>query len=415
MLVACGGSHDEDHHDGDHTIDTAGRLVTIENGATAVRVHDLDSTSAAVEATHTVDHVPAAVYPSPAGRHAVVLQRTQNQVQFIDGGVFQEDHGDHLHDQRQASRLLAWKLPGVRPTHYDLQAGKQAAIFMDGHAAASSASPAGVRLITEAGLRAGRVDASLDLGAPLHGLGEPVDDKLLTVSRATDAPDTLPTHLDLWRREGATWSRVSQVPTRCDGMHGSFSSGNHTVTGCLDGVLVVRHTGTTTVDEGRKLATPLRVGTIAGHPRLPDQYLGIATDGVAPAPVTTRFYAIDAVAGTAQALVPSGWETGRVRRAHAFDRSGQRFFLLDDQGTLTVMQRQAGAWAPLARVTGAVPAMPSAAPWPALVANGAKDLMYLTDPVARQLVVIDATTGAVRERRDLGYVPAAATWLGIFR
>jgi hypothetical protein len=343
------------------------------------------------------------------------VQRLQDQVQILDGGIWQEDHGDHLHDYKQGSRALAWKITGPRPTHYDVQAGKQAAFFMDGNASASPVQNAGVRLFTDASIGAGALVASTDLAAPIHGLGEPVDDKLLLVSRAADAPDTLPTHLNLHLRNGNGYSFARQVATRCNGMHGSFSSGAYTVAGCLDGMLLVQHTGATTVDDGRKLSTPLRVGTIAGHPRLPGQFIGIATEGAAPAPVTTRFYAVDGERASVSDFVPEGWSTGRLRRAHGFDRSGQRFFVLDDQGSLVVSERRNGAWAPLARVSGAIPAMPKAAPWPVLVANGAVDELYLSDPVAKQLVVLDSKTGAVKARRDLGYVPTVITWLGINR
>ena len=59
--------------------------------------------------------------------------------------------------------------------------------------------------------------------------------------------------------------------------------------------------------------------------------------------------------------------------------------------------------------------MPTAAPWPAIVANGARDELYITDPVARQLVVVDSHDGRVITRRELGYVPSAITWTGITR
>lgn len=415
LLSACGGGvevKDDDVHE-NIAIDTAGRLALAEKDARVLRIHDLDSAS--TEASHTLDHVPAAVYASPAGRYAVVMQRTQDQVQFVDGGIWQEDHVDHLHDYKQGSRLLSWKLTGARPTHYDLQAGKQAAIFLDGNAAATPVQPAGVRLITEASIAAGSSVATLDLSAPIHGLAEPMDNKLLAVSRAADAPDTLPTHLNLYQRNGSGYTLDRQVPTRCNGMHGSFSSGSSTVAGCLGGMLLVKHTGASTVDNGQLIATPLRVGTVAGHPRLPDQFIGIATEGVAPAVVTTRFYALNGTNGAVSDFVPQGWVAGRVRRAHGFDRSGQRFFVLDDQGTLIVAQRAGGGWSPLARVSAAIPSMPTAAPWPTLVANGAKDELYLTDPVARQLVVINSLTGAVISRRDLGFIPSTAAWLGITR
>lgn len=43
--------------------------------------------------------------PSPRGRCAVLMQRTQDRVQSVDGGIWQEKHGDHLDDVKQAARL----------------------------------------------------------------------------------------------------------------------------------------------------------------------------------------------------------------------------------------------------------------------------------------------------------------------
>lgn len=416
-MAACGGGIDAEEEDHDHentTIETAGRLVTAEVGSKVVRIHDLDSATGTVTASVSADSTVTALYTSPGGRYAVAMQRTGDQVQFVDGGVWQEDHGDHLHDYRQAPALLAWKLSGPRPTHFDRQAGKQAAIFMDGNSAAAPVQNASVRLITDASIAAASEAASLNLAAPIHGLAEPVDNKLLVVHRAADAPDTLPTHLTLFQRNGSGYTEIRRLDTRCDGMHGSFSSGDFTATGCRDGMLVVRHTGTSTVSD-LKVPTAVRVGTVAGHPRLPGHFIGYGNEGAAPAPVTTRFFALDAQAGTASTWTPQGWTDGRVVRALAFDRSGQRVFVLDDQGTLMVAQRQGGVWTPLVRTTAAIAAMPSAAPWPAFAANGARDELYLTDPVARQLVVINSTSGAVIARRDLGFVPSYLTWTGITR
>ena len=414
LLTACGGGGGDDDHDHENTvIDPAGRLAVADAGSATLRLHDLDA-AAAAPTTFTLAASPSALYASPGGRYAVAVQRTQDRVQFVDGGIWQEDHGDHLHDYKQAAALAGWTLTGSRPTHYDVQPGQQAAFFMDGDAAATPAVNAGVRLITDASIAAGRTVAALDLPLPIHGLAEPVGDKLLTVARATDAPDTLPTHLVLYRRDGSGYVRDRELPTRCDGMHGSASSGAWSIVGCIDGMLLVQHTGATTVSE-RKLATALRVGTLAGHPKLPGHFVGIATEGTAPAPVTTRFYAVDAAAGSVLPLQPTGWADGSIRRAHAFDRSGTRLLLLDQQGTLSVVQRQGNAWGTTTRVAGVIPAMPTAAPWPAIAVNGARDEVYLTDPVARQLVVFNTQTLAVTARRNLDHVPSAVVWLGIDR
>jgi hypothetical protein len=309
---------------------------------------------------------------------------------------------------------MGFRLTGSRPTHYDVQEGKQAAFFMDGNATATPVQNAGVRLFTESSIASGQVVASMDLSVPIHGLGEPVDNKLLTVSRAADAPDTLPTHLNLYQRSGSSYTFDRQHTTRCDGMHGSYSSGSYTVAGCLDGVLLVKHTSSTAVTD-QKVTTPLRVGTLAGHPKLPGQFIGIASEGVAPAQVTTRFYAISGDAASATELQPTGWTAGTVRRAHGFDRSGTRFYILDNAGTLIVLQRQGNAWVNAARISGAVPVMPTAAPWPVITANGARDEVYVTDPAGQKLVVLNSSTNAISARRDLGYVPSNAVWLGIKR
>jgi hypothetical protein len=250
---------------------------------------------------------------------------------------------------------------------------------------------------------------------PIHGLGEPVGNKLLTVSRAEDATTTLPTHLELYQRSGSGYTYDRRLTTRCEGMHGSLSSGAYTAVGCLDGVMLVTHTSATGVSD-RMVTTPLRVGAIAGHPKLMGQFIGIATEGSAAAPpVTTRFYAINAEAGTAAELSVPGWGTGSVRRAHALDRQGSRFAVLDNAGSLRMTVREGSAWVAGPVVNSVVPAMPAAAPWPSIVANGAKDQFYITDPVARQLVTVNSQTGAVVSRTALGFMPSSITWIGIGR
>jgi hypothetical protein len=181
----------------------------------------------------------------------------------------------------------------------------------------------------------------------------------------------------------------------------------------MDGVMLVTHTSATGVSD-RKVSTPLRVGAIAGHPKLVGQFIAIATEGSASAPpVTTRFYAINAEAGTSAELSVPGWGSASVRRAHAIDRSGRRFAVLDHTGSLRMTVRDGSTWAAGPVVNSVVPVMPAAAPWPTIVANGAKDVLYITDPVARQLVTVNSQTGAVVSRTALGFMPSSITWVGI--
>ena len=64
-------------------------------------------------------------------------------VQIADAGIWQEDHGDHLHDYKAAPKLLSFRITGPQPTHYDDRAG-QASIFMDGRAPSAAAAGLGL-------------------------------------------------------------------------------------------------------------------------------------------------------------------------------------------------------------------------------------------------------------------------------
>ena len=404
-LAACGGGSgggDDDHHD--HTsIDTAGRLAIAEDAASALRIYDLDSGS--VTANLALANRPSAVYASPGRRYALAFQRAQDTVQVADGGIWQEDHGDHQHDYRQAPRLLSFAITGPQPTHYDDRSGV-ASIYMDGRAPSQVAS---AKVFNDADLGAGRIGAGLDFALPMHGFAEPNGGFLVATYRAPDA--TGPTQAEIYSRQGTQYSFVRRLDLPCPGMHGSYTQGGTTVSGCSDGVLAV------TPQAGgdaaaAKIATPTGVSTIAGHPKLAARFIGIGNAGT---PSSTRLYDIDTAARTAQEIAITGWTEGRLRRAHGFDRAGRYFFVLDDAGTLHVLERGTAGWTTRKSIAGAIPAMPAAAPFPALAANEARDEVYLTDPGARQLVAVNTATLEVARRASLDFKPSYLAWLGIVR
>jgi hypothetical protein len=404
-LAACGGGggDDDDHAHENHGIDTAGRLAIAESGSPTLRLHDLDSAS--VVASFNLANSPSAVYASPGGRYALALQRTQDTTQIVDGGIWQEDHGDHDHDYKQEPRLLTLRLDGPQPTHYDDRAG-QAALFMDGRAA--SAQNASALLLTDAGIGAGQVAATLALTAPMHGFAEPNGEHLVTSALVAGA--TAPTQVEIYRRQGSAYSFVQRLDAQCPGMHGSYTQGQTTIAGCSDGALLVRPAAGGNFAATRVTA-PSGISTIAGHPALA-RFVGIGNSGT---PSTTRFYDIDPATHAATAIAIAGWGEGRLRRAHGFDRAGRTLFVVDDLGTLYALQHEAGAWTTRATVPGAVPSMPTAAPFPAFAANGARDEVYLSDPNGRQLLVLDTAQLQVKQRVALGFAPSYLTWLGIAR
>ncbi len=399
LLAACGGGSNSDDHDDDHHVDTLGRLV-IADGSTTVRVLDLDTGT--VAQNFTLDHAPSALYASPGQRYALAVQRTQDQVQFIDGGIYQEDHGDHLHDYKRNPALVNWRLSGVRPTHYEVH-GNLGAFFMDGLEASSL--PAQAVVFTEAGIEARQTLATLTLPRAMHGTAEPRGNFLLTTYRDAGSESTLPTQVELYQRNGSGYSFVQRFDDTCPGLHGSYSNEGHSAFGCTDGVLVVTQDGNSF--SARKLPNPVdldpgvRIGTLTGHPERAN-FIGIASPG--------HFFDIDPVAGT---LTRIDWAEGRTRRAHAMDADGRHLLILDDQGTLHVLDGNAG-WAVRATLP-AITSMPTAAPFPAIVVNRAADRAYLSDPNGARIVVVNLETAALATPIALNFNPTLLTWVGIER
>lgn len=404
LLAACGGggaSGDAPGH-AEERIDSAGRLAVLDKDSASVRIWDLDEGKLAQ--AFALDYAPAAVYASPGGRYAIALQRTQDQAQFIDGGLWQEDHGDHLHDYRQAPRLLSLRLPGVRPTHFETH-GRQAALFNDGLEAENK--NAEVVLLSDAGIGKGTADARQPLPLPMHGTAEPVGEHVITTYRAPGTSSTLPVQVELYRRTASGLAFVQRFEPTCSDLHGSFTNAQYTAFGCSDGVLLIGRSGdgAGATFTARKLPNPAdmpagaRIGTVKGHEKVA-QFIGLASPGL--------LFIIDPAAGSIQRLA---WADGRTVRGQGFDRTGSNYLVLDDQGTLHITS-PARTFATRAKVA-VVGQMPSASPFPSLVNSLTRDEVYISDPAGRQVAVVDVAGASVRKRMDMGFAPTGLAWLGI--
>ncbi|HBL86630.1 MAG TPA: hypothetical protein DD399_06625, partial [Alcanivorax sp.] len=172
----------EDEHD--HGAETAGRLVfTHADGSNSrVYVHDLESRSTLAD--FALVHPATAVHSSPEQRYAVIVQRDNDQVEFLDGGVYR--HDDHVDEGDPA--MLPFTLSGVRPTHYRHH-GEQAALFFDGDSASAALSQ--FHLFSDESLESGGTLAHQTLDTAHHGIAEPLDGVVLASQAAAsgDAPD----------------------------------------------------------------------------------------------------------------------------------------------------------------------------------------------------------------------------------
>ncbi len=387
----------EDDHDHDH-VETSGRLVVGQASPASAHVLNLDDTSTL--GSFTLDYAPSAIYASPDRRYAVLLQRTNDQTQFIDGGLWQEDHGDHLHDYAEDPLLLALKLQGARPTHYELH-DELAALFFDGNAA--SAQNASVTTFSDASLGNGGVEATLALPIAMHGTAEPRGDFLLTTHRESGTESTLPVAVDLYRRNAAGYDFVQRFTEPCPGLHGSYSNHDYSLFGCTDGVLAVAQSGDSfsagKIANAAGMAAGARIGTVVGHHDL-EGFGGFAGHDL---------YAIDPAAAT---MTRVDWAAGAAvtKIAHAMDAHGEHFLILDSAGMLHVLD-PANGWATL----GSLPVITTLVEGqaPTIAVSHAQDVAFVTDPASSSIAVIDLATRTLGERIDLGFAPTGAVWLGL--
>lgn len=398
-LAGCGGGSGGggDHHHDEVRLDTEGRLVIVEAGASAVHVLDLDS--GAVLSSFATTYPVSALVSSPGWRYALAVQRTQDRVQFVDGGIWQEDHVDHLHDYKEVPGLLGFMLSGPRPTHYEVHDGR-AALFMDGHA--DTGRNAEVLVFGDDDIAASRTDGSLSLPVPMHGTAELRGEYLLSTYRNPASASTLPEQVELYRRQGSSYMFVQRFDEICPNLHGSITSGAHTLFGCSDGLLVVAQEGdaftANKLPNPAELAEGVRIGSFVGS-AVRSTVVGIAG---------SRLFDIDPVAGRLTEIV---WATERLRRAQTFDASGRHLLVLDDTGTVHLLDADSG-WRPRAALA-AVSVMPAASPFPAIVANRSNDRVYIADPDGRRIVVVDPQSAVLEAPIAVNLNPIALAWVGI--
>lgn len=387
------GKPSTDHkHD---KVQSAGRLILSAAGSNQVYVYDIQQQKqlASFDSKLPIQ----AIYSSPGQRYAVLMQRNDNKVSFVDGGLWQEDHGDHLHDYQQAAALSSFQLNGPAPTHYEVHSG-QAAIFFDGVASPMQASA--VQLLTDASIGNAKLSGSLNLALNMHGTAEPRGKHLLTTFRPAEASNTLPTQVEWYQLSADSYVLKEKFAEQCPGLHGSFSNKDYSLFGCTDGVLVVEQKADQMV--ASKIANPAgmtgRIGTVTGHKNL-STMIGFAGQDQ---------YLLDPVAKTMTLLNWRGASTA-TRTAYAMSGDGDYFVQLDNSGKLIV--QDVGAGYSTKGSLQLINKIDTANP-PVISANLQNDDIFITDPANQQLQKVDLAT-MTNSTLKLDFTPAKMSWVGI--
>ena len=406
--------HDHDHgHDHDHA-DATGRLVLMESGSTRAFVYDLED-------DHTFDAIDlsfeSSLYASPGQRYAIVIQREQGEVRFIDGGFEAEEHGDHNHYHMHDPSLLSYRLTGEMPTHYDYFLTR-GAVFYDGTDGVASK----VEVISDHSIGHERLVGSLGLATRMHGAAEVRDAHLFTTYRSDpDASSTLPDFVEVYELHDDEYEFVERFEEPCPGLHGSAINQSSVAFGCTDGVLLISadshdHSHSHDHDhadfEAMKIANvdglEGRVGTVWAH-EAHNFIIGRAGE---------ELVLIDADHADDQGMQVIDWRDADHADSTivsvAFNYSGNRFAVLDDTGELTIIRlRDHGHDDYPYQIQSRFEVLEHLHDGNAsMTVSAVNHQAYITDAEHNRLVIVDLHDGEIIDTRDLDFTPGSAVWLG---
>jgi hypothetical protein len=406
LLSACkDGSNNnttDAHQAGEFDISSPGRLVV--TAAEGSELAILNSTDGSLIERFNLDNPASGLYTSPQSRFALVVQRDQNQVQVLDGGLYQEDHGDHLHPYQKDPEMLTQSLNGVRPTHYR-ENETRSAFFFDGdgeNALLSSVIDFDDDEILNNTVR------SLELTTAMHGVAETRGEFLLASYRAPDASSVLPDQVELFKfnSNSGNYDAVERFEERCPSLHGAFSTEDASVFACSDGVLVIRQNGEQFTAE--KIANPVGMADgirIGG-------FSGFADSNVLAGWARGALYAVN-LDNSSIGLVD--W-TGGTEAEYSTAK-------MDDEGEILMVLNKAGGLHLLdatdnfkhlieIKVLNALPVVEGHASISIASSKSGEDV-YIVDAINNQLVVVNLEHQEIEESISLPFTPKHVTWVGI--
>ena len=398
LLSACGGggsgSGSEESHS-DININTGGRLALFDAGASALKFLNLDDGQ--VLTSITLDGEPPRLYASPNLRYAVAVQRGDDRVSFVDGGLYTEDHGDHMHDYAETPSLLSLTLNDHKPTHYT--AGESAGVvFFDGGSAARSK----VTVFSDASLGQDQTLASLDLENNMHGVAKLIDGHLFVTYRDSAITDTtLPAAVERYHLDGSSFEFEERYEEACPRLHGAAANAHSLGFGCSDGVLVIdlHETGypATKLANPESLGEGARIGTLVGNHDV-EELVGIAGN---------RLFVIDPESKTAT-YRELQIDEGVGRLTQGFTTHGEVFYVLGDDGGLRLFD-PADDWA----LVNTLPLMnaPGTDDTVATAVSAAQERLFVLHN--QSVIEVDTAAGQIVRTLTLGFEASSIAWLGL--
>ncbi|MCS6870997.1 MAG: zinc ABC transporter substrate-binding protein [Anaerolineae bacterium] len=334
---------------------------------------------------------PTYPYTSPTARFGVLIQTNANVITAVDSGIVLEDHGDHMHPYKREPRLTDFRAEGRTPIHYVAHKG-QIAIFNDGSGE--------VMLLTERNFESTEAKMlTFKTARPHHGVAVPLGDRIVISVPDTQNMDyALPLGVEVRDMQDNV---VASFADQCPGLHGEASSGNFTVFGCTDRVLVLERRGDAFSVKSLRYApeTPsgTRVGIVFGHEK---QTFFIGNFG------QTGLVRIDPAEGTLTPItLPMRYSAFRLDA-----ETGEKIIAVTTDGSVHRIDAKTG------RIEASIEAVTpfvfrNRVPRPGL--ETVRNLAYVTDPAAGEVVEIDVETMTVTRRFVVEGKPVRLAVLGI--
>ncbi|MBQ4834983.1 hypothetical protein [Pseudoalteromonas luteoviolacea] len=399
--------HDE--HDHDHgSVSEAGRLLVTSPESNSIHLLDIEHKEVAAELASS--NYASRVYATEHSRYAVLVQSDNGRVEFVDGGIWQEDHGDHMHPYQEAPKLSDVSFDHVKPAHVT-NGEHNTAIFFDGNG--EDAINAQVAVFSEAYL-GGEKDklAEIHYDTNMHGAAQSRGEYTLSTIRDPETASTLPTQIGLFHKHGDHFDQDKVFEQSCPALHGSAQNHEHISFACGDGVVIItEENGEFTA---KKIANPesfaekQRIGVLRGHENS-HQFIGIAG---------TELVVVDAEHDEIEKIE---WT---ITKDHSiaggdFNYDGSHAAVLDSAGVLTIFEQHAEGdehhWEVAHTVKvhdHELTALPENVTF-RLAFSGAENIVYVTDSDAKHVLGYDLETAEVKVEIELDFTPDRLVWLGI--
>jgi hypothetical protein len=408
VLVGCGDSETTiteiaptptpivDDHDNHEEELGKGRLAIADTEQALVHIFDLENNTL-VESI-TITNPAEYLYASPENRYAVAVQRSFDRVEFIDGGLWQEAHGDHFDQHADAPELTSFTLNDVKPSHFAPR-GEQVALFFDGNK--ETGANASLSLLSDESIAEEKTLAVHGFETYMDGTAEIRGEFVLTTHRETNAEGSLPDQVVLLEVHDDHFDQEQLFDIKCPDLQGSFQTETHIAFACSDGILAIEQQGS--VFTAQKIANSadmldsVRIGSL----------MGSAENNVMIGNASGSFFFVDLIT---QQISPFNWqpEEALTSVTYGFDGHNEHMLILDNTGQLNVFSAE-NEWQLDSRIEVFSTLAEDADPL--IISSKAHELIYIIN--GQEVTTVDLHDGEVVGHFDLDFTPGKAAWLGV--